>query len=319
MKLALNCHQAFDFCMQRMGAEFYDRPEVMAPILRFWKEKGYEGITLYDSLPLFYDLGKDQLQRMKAVLDEAGLAVACMNLMRKTLFDPAVAEQEEARMYHTLEVCGEILKAEIMDLTVDPQFPVQRGPQLYERVYYRADYAPYEHFAVSAKILKKYARACAGYGMQVSLESKDDGLGDTAENLIKLLKMIDEPNVGCNPDVGNCFRAPYPSSMRIQDEIVKLVPYTNYLEIKNYRRIWMSSEKRFYTWNCDVDLGDIDFRDQMLRLWEHGFRGWVCSENGNGDPMGQGTRGDNWSSELHFLGWFREVVDEYIPLMRKED
>jgi sugar phosphate isomerase/epimerase len=317
MKLALNCHQAFDFYMQRMGSEFYDHPEVMAPVLRFWKEKGYEGITLYDSLPLFYDLGKDQLQRMKAVLDEAGLAVACMNLMRKTLFDPAVAEQEEARMYHTLEVCGEILKAEIMDLTVDPQFPVQRGPQLYERVYYRADYAPYEHFAVSAKILKKYARACAGYGMQVSLESKDDGLGDTAENLIKLIKMIDEPNVGANPDVGNCFRAPYPNSLNIQQEIVKLVPYTNYLEIKNYRRIWLASEHRFYTWVCDVDLGDIDFRDQMLRLWEYGFRGWVCNECGNGDPMGQGTWGDRWSTELCFWRWFREVVDEYIPLMTK--
>jgi len=223
MKLSLNSHQVFDFFLQRMGLEFYKQPEVMAPVLQFWKDKGYEGITLYDSFPLFYDITEDQFHRLKATFDEAGIDVACMNLMRKTLFDPAVSEQEERKMYHTLEICGEILKAEIMDVTIDPQFPTQKGPQIYDRVYYRADYAPFEHFAVSAKILKKYAQACAGYGMELSIESKDDGLGDTADNLIKLLKMVDEPNVGCNPDVGNCFRAPYPNSLNIQQEIIKLV------------------------------------------------------------------------------------------------
>ncbi len=316
MKLALNCNMVYSHFMARMGLKFYEHPEVMEPVLQFWKDKGYDGIVLYDSLAAYYEIPKDLIKLQKAVFDKVGMSVACMNLMRKTLFDPAVADLEEARMYRTLEQCA-WLKPDIVDVTIDPQFPVQRGPWIYNRVYYRPDYAPFNDFAVSALKLKKFAQACAKIGAQLSVESKDDGLGETSETLLKLIKMIDEPNVGCNPDVGNCFRAPYPNSLRIQEEIVKLVPYTNYLEIKNYRRIWNENEKRFYTWVTDVDLGDIDFRDQLLRLWQQGYRGWVVNEGGNGEPMGQSTWGDRWSSELRFHRWFHEVVDEYIPLMSK--
>lgn len=316
MKLGLNCSMIYSHFLARMGVKFYEHPEVMEPVLKFWKDKGYEGIVLYDSLPAYYEIPQDLMKLHKAVFDRVGIKVACMNLMRKTLFDPAIAEAEEARMYRTLEQCA-WLKPDIVDVTIDPQFPVQRGPQIFDRVYYRPQFAPFGDYAVSAMKLKKFAQACAKIGAQLSLESKDDGMGETSESLLKLVKMVDEPNVGVNPDVGNCFRAPFANSIRIQDEIAKLVPYTNYLEIKNIRRIWNEHEKHFYTWVVDVDQGDIDFRDQLLRLWQYGYRGWVVNEGGNGEPMGQGTYGDRWASELNFYRWFHEVIDEYIPLMSK--
>lgn len=315
MKLALNSGGVYGYFLGKMGLKFYDHPEVMVPVLKFWKEKGYEGILLYDYYPAFYELPKEHVKLQKAVFDDVGMEVACLNLMRKTLFDPARAAVDEPRMYQALEMC-EWLKPDIIDLTIDPPFPYAIGPQLYDRVYYRGDYAPFGDFAVSAMKLKKYAQACASIGAELSIEQKDDGLGDTADNLIKLVKMIDEPNVGVNPDVGNQFRAPYESTLNMKKEVEKLVPYTNYVEIKNYRRIWMSSEKRFIAWVTDVDLGDLDFRHLVVELWNHGYRGWVANEGGNGD-VAQGTTGDKVAAELHFLKWWREVMDEWIPLMSK--
>jgi sugar phosphate isomerase/epimerase len=184
-----------------------------------------------------------------------------------------------------------------------------------ERVWYRGDYAPLEDFLASAIRLKKYAKAVAEIGAQMSIELHDDGLHDTADNCIRLMKMIDEPNVGLNPDVGNFFRVPYEYPQSWRQQVTKMAPYTNYFEIKNYRRLWHSSSKQFVWWAVDVDLGDMDFRDAIKIVSDAGFRGWVANEGGNGDYLAQSTRGDKIASELRFARWFHQVRDEWLPLV----
>lgn len=308
MKLALNLFNILEPIQHREGGDLFKEPRTMLRDLKFWKSKGYEGLLLWDVGIL------EHAEKLKPVFDEAGMKVACVNLLRKNLFLPELMDIDERRMHKALEAC-EILKPEIIDVIMAVPYPPQRGPTIHERVWYRGDYAPFNDFAVASIRLKKLAKAVASMGAQVSIELHDDGLHDTADNCIKLMKMVDEPNVGLNPDLGNFHRVPWEYHEGWREQIVKMAPYTNYLEIKNYRRLWRPGKKKYFWWLCDVDLGDIDFRDALQILWEAGFRGWVAHEGGNGDLIGQGTTGDRVSAELRFAEWAKKVIHEWLPLI----
>ena len=51
-----------------------------------------------------------------------------------------------------------------------------------------------------AQKLKPYAKRAADYGGKISFEIHDDTIHDCAPSALRLLKLIDEPNVGLNPD-----------------------------------------------------------------------------------------------------------------------
>ena len=86
----------------------------------------------------------------------------------------------------------------------------------------------------------------------------------------------------------------------------KLAPTTNYWEVKNYRRVIVPELNRAFSWNVGLDEGDLDFREMAVTLWNAGFRGWVCSEGGNGDIV---------YSNVRYLQYMRWILDEWIPTL----
>jgi sugar phosphate isomerase/epimerase len=273
--------------------------------LGWWKKQGVEGIVFYDALADFYRLPLDHWREMRTVVEDAGLAVAGFNALRKSLFMPELAEQDQRRIEHCLEVC-QILRPAIFDMSVNVPIPHGLDPIAQAaRPLFRGAYASAEAYAQSAARLKPVAQALAGMGAELSIELHDDGIQDTADGCLRLADLIGEPNVGVNPDLGNWYRVPYfhPDSWR--DQIKKLAPRTNYWEVKNYKRIVVPADNRAYSWNVALDEGDLDFREMTVILWRAGFRGWVCNEGGNGDIV---------QSQLSYLRYMRWILDEWIPL-----
>ena len=300
MRLAIGSGVAF----HRAGADLYEHSEKAAAELRWWKKQGVEGIVFYDALPDFYRTPPERFRPIKALLDDLGLPVAGFNALRKSLLMPELAAVDAARTERCLDVC-EVLKPAIFDLSVNVPIPIGLDPIAFaDRPIFRGIHAGAEAYARSAALLKPVAQRCARMGAELSLELHDDGLQDTADGCLKLLGLIGEPNVGVNPDVGNWYRVPYlhPDSWR--DQVARLAPKTNYWEVKNYKRIIVPSDQRSYSWNVDLDEGDIDFRDAAIVLWRAGFRGWVCNEGGNGDRV---------RSNLKYLTYMRWILDEWIP------
>ncbi len=274
--------------------------------LRWWKSKGVEGIVFYDALPGFYRVGPEAFSGIKSVLDEVGLPVAGFNALRKSLIMPELADQDEARLDHCFAVC-EVLKPAIFDVSINVPIPHGLDPmQMAARPIFRGVHASAEAVAEAAVRLKKFTKRLATIGAELSVELHDDGIQDTADGCIRLMNLIDEPNVGLNPDVGNWYRVPYQHPDSWRDQIVKMAPKTNYWEVKNYRRILVPDHQRGYSWNVDLDEGEIDFRASAVILWNAGFSGWVCSEGGNGDVI---------HSNLKYLQYMRWILDEWIPSM----
>ena len=272
--------------------------------LRWWKSKGVEGIVFYDAMPGFYRVGPEAFAGIKSVLDEVGLPVAAFNTLRKSLFMPELADHDEARLYHCLAVC-EVLKPSIVDVNVNVPIPHGLDPmQMAARPTFRGVHASSETVADAALRLKKFTKRLAAIGAELSVELHDDGIHDTADGCLRLVNLIDEPNVGVNPDVGNWYRVAYQHPDSWRDQMAKMAPRTNYWEVKNYRRILVPDDHRAYSWNVDLDEGEIDFRACAVTLWNAGFRGWVCSEGGNGDVI---------HSNLKYLQYMRWILDEWIP------
>ncbi|HZR01260.1 MAG TPA: TIM barrel protein [Chloroflexota bacterium] len=283
------------------------REGVSPAILRWWKKQGVEGIVFYDVWPAdFYRTPLDHFRETKKVLDDVGLAVAGFNALRKSLFMPELAEIDQRRTEHCLEVCR-VLRPAIFDISVNVPIPHGLDPMaMAARPIFRGAYASAEAYREAAARLKIVARTCAELGADLSIELHDDGLQDTADGCLRLVELIDEPNVGVNPDVGNWYRVPYEHPETWRDQIRKLAPRTNYWEVKNYKRILVPPDHRGYSWNVDLDEGDLDFREMAVTLWRAGFRGWVCHEGGQGDIV---------RTTVKYLQYMRWILDEWIPLV----
>lgn len=304
MKLAIGSGVALHAPLARDGKVALEEPERLRGHLAWWKKQGVEGLVFYDAYPDFYQRPVEHFQRVRKVLDDVGLPVGAFNALRKSLFLPDLADLDEQRTYRCLEVAA-ALGAEIFDMSVNVPLPIQRDPYANAtRPIFRGELAPAALFEEAARRLKPVAQACARSGMQLSLELHDDGLQDTADDCLKLLQLIDEPNVGVNPDVGNWARVPYEHLDTWRDQVVKLAARTNYWEVKNYQSVYLAGERRYYSWSTLLDEGMIDFREAATILWRAGFRGWVCNEGGTGDYV---------RSQLRFVEYLRWILDEWIP------
>jgi len=271
--------------------------------LGWWKRQGVEGIVFYDALPDFYRQPMSHWRDLRAAVVDAGLVVAGFNALRKSLHMPELAEQDQRRTDHCLAVC-EILRPAIFDISCNVPVPHGLDPIAQAaRPLFRGAYASDEAFHSAAERLKPVAQRLAKIGAELSIELHDDGLQDTADGCLRLADLVDEPNVGVNPDVGNWYRVPYFHPDTWRDQVRKLAPRTNYWEVKNYKRIVVPADNRAYSWNVNLDEGDLDFRDMAVTLWRAGFRGWVCHEGGQGDIV---------HSQLAYLRYMRWILDEWI-------
>jgi sugar phosphate isomerase/epimerase len=308
MRLATGDTQVFGPALARAGRAFYDRPQSAAPMLRWWRERGVEGVVFYDHLPGFYEITPAQWRGMKEVIEEAGLEIAAFNALRKSLHVPELAEVDRRKLDVCLAAC-EILRPGIVDISCNVPIPAQRDADTLaarQRQLFRGEHASRESWEMAATALKRLAMECAAIGAQLSLELHDDGLQDTAANCLRLLRLVDEPNVGVNPDIGNAYRVPHETHEHWRHQMTSLAPHTNYWEVKNYRRIYFADERAWHSWNVELDDGDLNFREAAEILWRAGFRGWVRNEGGTGD----GVR-----STLKYLAYMRWILDEWIPFV----
>ena len=306
MKLAIGHGVALQAPLVRDGTSVLDHPAKLKGHLAWWKKQGVEGLVFYDVYPDLYARSTEHFRAIRAVLDDVGLPVAAFNALRKSLFVPELAERDEKRLYQCLDVAS-ALGAEIFDVSINAPYPTQRDAHtLATRQIFRGEIAPPEYYEESARKLKPFAKACANVGMQLSIELHDDGLQDTADDCLKLANLIDEPNVGLNPDVGNWARVPYEHLDTWRDQVNKMAARTNYWEVKNYLSIYLAGERRSYAWHAMLDEGMIDFRECATILWNAGFRGWVCNEGGLGVA-------DYVRLQLRFIEYFRWILDEWIP------
>jgi sugar phosphate isomerase/epimerase len=127
---------------------------------------------------------------------------------------------------------------------------------------------PADEHRRAADIVAGLGERAAAVGVALAVELHDDGLLDTPELLMQLVRRVNLPNVGTNPDVGNICRGPGPVA-DWRGALKRLGPSAVNWHAKNYR-----DGRPAPVWD-----GVIDYPEAVALMAEAGYRGWVSIES----------------------------------------
>jgi sugar phosphate isomerase/epimerase len=237
---------------------------------------GFSGIELADEWLDFQALDDRKLRSINGEIADAGLRVSGLNLPRCLLSSRRPARPDWARMERALGVAGS-LAAEVVNFSLSLPASAHRGPAY--RPMRGADATQGER-ELAVELVGKLAQRARSMGTSLAVEIHDDGLLDTPELCLKLLKQVGQANVGVNPDIANVCRGPGPlpdwrRAFRL------LAPHAGNWHLKNYRKGLPAS----------LPDGDIDFAAAWKIMESSGYQGWVSVESRFGDVLAEQRSG----------------------------
>ena len=111
--------------------------------------------------------------------------------------------------------------------------------------------------------------------------------------------MINEPNVGANPDLGNLMWGYAEPEEPWYEAIKNLAGRVDFWHVKNVQLVQIPETQRSYWIHAGLGEGDIDYRWALGTLMAKGFDGWISIESaGPGDLLAFVGRGCDYLREL---------------------
>jgi sugar phosphate isomerase/epimerase len=286
--------------------------------LGFWHKQGYEVVEVipdhYAREGFIFDFSDDEWVETGKVIQDSGLRVEAVLGWRRMFFrEPWVKEQAAA--LDKIARIGELLRVKIIDISTVYPLPLVPAPGAPARPLFRSLWdATTADFEIAAKWLKQYAQRLSGFGAAIALQLHPDGLVDIPLSAFRLMEMIDEPNVGINPDTfDNQWIYPeYPASMVPSgaQQCKMVAPYVNYWHAKNWNRSLGSDGKWQFT-RTHLDEGDQPTSLMVQNLVEVGFEGGVILECGRGFEYSVAPA--TLLRSRDYLTWLRDVYAPAVP------
>jgi sugar phosphate isomerase/epimerase len=227
---------------------------------------GFTGIEVSPNWLNIDNEPTSELMEFRREAAQAGVEISGLNINRCLFTRGPRAAESLVRTRRAIDVAA-ILETPLvtysLSLPLDaPGRPVLRG----------CDVAPADRNQ-AAEVLGELANLASRQDIDLSLELHDDGMLDTADFCLDMVRRIGAPNVGVNPDLGNLVRsspnADWKTALR------SLAPYTNNWHVKNYRNAQPSP-----VWD-----GEIDYAAAFEIMHSAGYHGWVSIESYFGDDV----------------------------------
>ena len=306
MQFALGCTILSGWNYPRPLFSVVPTPEERAPIFAFIRHAGFDGVDLADSWLNWFAMSDDDLRGLRQQVESYGLVCAGLNPYRSILVRHEAAAHNEERLYRTVEVAA-ILGVPVINIPLSVPFPVvwseaeRAARQLH--LARAADYSDEDWQATADKLIA-LARTAARHGVALTLELHDDGMLDDSPATLRLWRMVDQPNVGVNPDLQNLYRVPYPCE-NWRQALLNLAPHTNFWHVKSCAKTYVVDEARTYSRGATLVGGEIDYRWALTQMVKAGYDGWISIKSGGGDSLEHAT------SDLAYL---RRLLRDWLPL-----
>jgi sugar phosphate isomerase/epimerase len=162
--------------------------------------------------------------------------------------------------------------------------------------------ANHADFEVTAKHLREAGAMAADYGIDLSIEMHQNSIADNSWSVLHLLQLIDRPNVGVNPDLGNLYWNYDEPEESCEDAIMNLAPKAKYWHCKQLQRVHVPELERAYFLKVPLPDGEIDYRFAISAMLDANYDGYLAVE---GCREGDQLYGDGRS-----VAYARELIRE---------
>jgi sugar phosphate isomerase/epimerase len=130
----------------------------------------------------------------------------------------------------------------------------------------------------TAGALQRAAAIAGDLGVAISIEVHQHSIVDNSWAALHLLDLVDRPNVGINPDLGNIYWTYDEPEEATEKAIVALAPRAKYWHCKNLLRLNVPQLQYSVMQRVALPDGDIDYRFAISAMHAAGYQGYLAVE-----------------------------------------
>jgi sugar phosphate isomerase/epimerase len=248
-------------------------------------DAGFDYVDLTDSWVRVGDLVPSRLEELKTAARKAGVGMASISAIRRSVIDALEAEANLAYSHRTLDAAAQ-LGVPVVSFGLHQALTPEQKRQLWFWTVegHKDPVGDEDVWASAVRRLRELGRHGAEVGVVVSLEMYEDTYLGTADSAVRLVEEIGVDSLGLNPDVGNLIRLHRPVE-DWREIFAKTLPYTNFWHVKNYYRDEDVARGQFVALPAPLELGVINYREVVAWALAEGFQGVVCTEHYGGDGL----------------------------------
>ena len=256
--------------------------------LKHAKEIGFDGIEL----PAM-NLPDAEAAALRSELEDAGMPCVAIRGGGGAAADPQVAAANKQRMVDAVHFAAK-MGAGIVNSTVTtpPDDPGGKGTYRGESVSQGSSrQASDEDYKRTAKAVSEAAVIAADLGVEISIEIHQNSIADNSSSTLRLLGLIDAPNVGINPDLGNIYWTYDIPEETCETAITAVAPHVNYWHCKSLYRVHIPDLETAIYVQVPLPDGEIDYRFAIAALLDANYDGYLAIEGiRDGDQFHQDGR-----------------------------
>jgi sugar phosphate isomerase/epimerase len=157
-------------------------------------------------------------------------------------------------------------------------------------------------YEATAAALRTAGDMAAGLGVDISIEVHQHSIVDNSWAALHLLDLVDRPNVGVNPDLGNIYWTYDEPEEGTEKAIVALAPRAKYWHCKNLMRLNIPQLRYSVMQRVPLPDGDIDYRFAISAMRAAGYQGYLAVEGV--------ALGDQLTADGKSLAYVRAILRE---------
>ncbi len=278
--------------------------ETRAPWLRKIQSLGFDGIEVgLDAAGR--EPSEQTVRELRRELEDAG--VPCVVVRGGGgLTHPRTARTSRQRMAQTVRFAAWVGSSVAnMGITTPPTQPHAPGVGNTGDVASQGGSrtASEEDFERTAAAFREVGDLAADVGIDISIEVHQHSIADNSWAALHLLDLIDRPNVGANPDLGNIYWTYDVPEETSEAAILALAPRAKYWHCKNLMRIHIPQLNQAIFQRVPLPDGEIDYRFAITAMHAAGYAGYLAIE---GLQLGDQIAGDGRSAD-YARGILREL------------
>ena len=279
------------------GADLPAKPHRQA-FLKKTKAIGFDAIELGTSL-----YGLPDVQSLRHELEDAGLPCAAIR-GGGGFAHPRTAANSKQRLTQAVQFAAQIGAGVVNTvLGTPPAQPGGKGTFRGETISQGSSRtAREEDFVRTANAIRDVAKIAADEGIKLSIEVHQNSIADNSWSALHLLGLINQPNVGINPDLGNIYWTYDTPEESCEDAIVALAPHVVYWHCKSLYRVNVPDVERSIFLQVPLPDGEIDYRFAIAAVLNAGYTGYLAIE---------GVRlGDQFHNDGKSVAYVKALIEE---------